>query len=289
MSPATPPPNNKGDDALEDLIVSVSLDGGSALLNPSSPQNKALGWLSSNRFLHLYDDDQKIQRYVLATLYYSTTGESWENNNLWLSDENECDWYTAESENPICDNVGTLDELDLDRNGLSGELPWRELALLSSNLLVMDLFENTLGGQISGQIRRLTSLLVLDLFKNQHTGNLPTQMGMLSSIKYIDMSTNFLSGTIPTELSSLTNLESLWLNNNVLSGTIPTELGLMASLENLYLVSLQSLSLSTKFIFKQLAKLGFFNALPRNQSGNFLGGSVPDELCALNLKAFEQR
>jgi hypothetical protein len=90
-------------------------------------------------------------------------GQGWDNINLWLSDADECKWYSSEMDNEVCNSDRELDEIDLDNNGMSGSLPWRELAILSSQVLVMDYFENDLRGRIPAQLGAFTSLLVLDL------------------------------------------------------------------------------------------------------------------------------
>jgi hypothetical protein len=161
LSPSPSPP--PATDDLQGLVASFSLDGGVALLGTGTPQRRALNWLSGNQFLSAYSVKQIIQRYVMATIYYSTLGEGWDNMKLWLSDADECMWYSSETDYEVCNSYGELDEIDLDANGLSGSLPWRELAILSSQVLVMDYFENDLGGRIPVQLGAFTSLLVLDL------------------------------------------------------------------------------------------------------------------------------
>jgi hypothetical protein len=42
---------------------------------------------------------QIMQRYQLATLYYSTDGENWSNNGTFLSADDECNWFR---ESVIC-------------------------------------------------------------------------------------------------------------------------------------------------------------------------------------------
>ena len=131
------------------------------------------------------------------------------------------------------------------------------LALLSSQLFVLDFFRNDIGGQLETQMGFLSSLLALDLFSNQISGPIPTEIALMTSLKYQDCDTNFLTGTLPTELAGMASLETMWLNNNLLSGTVPSEIGLMASLTSLYLTN------------------------------NFLSGSIPPEMCSMNLENLE--
>ena len=129
-SPGTNPPA----DPLFALLASVSPDGGEALRDPSSPQYEALTWLSSpinnNAFL---PDDRLIQRFVLATFYYSTRGDNWDSSFLWLTSANECLWHTTSSSASVCDHNNRLTELDLRENNLMGSLPL-ELLILSDTL-----------------------------------------------------------------------------------------------------------------------------------------------------------
>ena len=128
----TPSPTTETFASLEALIESVSFDGGAALSDSLSPQNKALTWLASNQNLEDYPEWKIIQRYVLAVFYYSTNGESWKNRNGWLTDEDECSWYTS-NEKGSCDESGAFNRLVLDNNNLMGPLV-TELALLSNSL-----------------------------------------------------------------------------------------------------------------------------------------------------------
>jgi len=112
---------------LIDLISSVSLDEGESLMNNSTPQSKAIQWLGNNTNLANYTDNQKLQRYALATFYYSTGGDKWFNNTGWLADSNECVWDHVTN----CSESGVVLDLTCrcDMN-LYGTLP-DEIALLS--------------------------------------------------------------------------------------------------------------------------------------------------------------
>jgi len=236
-----------------ELISSLLPDNQDDLADPTTPSGQALDWLLGNADLGSYSDRQIIQRFALATLYYSTAGDDWTNNDKWLSDESECSWYTSETSAAICTAQGDIDEIDLDTNNLNGPVPWTELSLIAPQILVLDFFENELSQKLSSDIGSFTSLLVLDVFNNRHTGSLPTELGQLRAIEYLDLSRNIFTGLIPTELSQLTAIKSLLLNTNFISGTIPSELGMLTSLRTLDL------------------------------SQTALQGSVPQELCALQL------
>lgn len=127
LEPPEPPSPLPG---LIELLSAKSSDGGAALQSASSPQNNAVKWLSGNTNLGNYTDERKIQRYVLATLYYSTSGDNWENNRAWLSNSNECSWHS--NYESFC-SESTVNELGLYYNNLDGAIPV-ELALLSNTL-----------------------------------------------------------------------------------------------------------------------------------------------------------
>jgi hypothetical protein len=141
---------------LQDLILSVSLDDGAALVDPLSPQSKALAWLDSNTNLESFDDWQKIQRYVLAMFYYSTNGDGWLIHDGWLTDEHECDWFTSDVE-PTCDENGAFARLALSSNNISGELP-KDLAILSNSLRFIAFQDSNLRGSIPAEYHLLSKL-----------------------------------------------------------------------------------------------------------------------------------
>jgi hypothetical protein len=123
--PPTPSPQEVIQ-ALESLLIPVSFDNGTALRTASSPQNKALIWLSNNTDLNSYLNATKIQRYALATLFYSTNGHSWNEKAYWRTNRTECEWHAVS-----CDDNDSIDRLDLSYNNLVGTIP-NELALMSN-------------------------------------------------------------------------------------------------------------------------------------------------------------
>ena len=61
-----------------------------------APQQLALEWLGKPENTHLSpnkDKNQIIQRYVSATLFYSTNGDKWSNKGSFFSSKQECDWH----------------------------------------------------------------------------------------------------------------------------------------------------------------------------------------------------
>ncbi|GKY97954.1 hypothetical protein MPSEU_000753400 [Mayamaea pseudoterrestris] len=205
------------------LLASRSLDGGAALRNESSPQYEAYRWLSGNDNVNTYSEDRLLQRYSLATLYYSTDGPNWTQVDSWLSNSNECSWF-VQTTTP-CGPANDLTKLELYYNDLGGQLPL-EIALLS-NLVKIDLSggpSRSLSGTIPPSLGALTLLKELKLQNNDLAGPLPTELGELTELIALDLSYNRLSGTIMTELGNLKRLEKLRLSANGLTGSIPVEL-----------------------------------------------------------------
>jgi hypothetical protein len=117
---------------LFDLLSSVSSDQGEALRNSSTPQSMAFNWMvTNNTNLGTLSDYQLIQRYALATLYYSTNGDGWTDNKYWLDNDEECGRWYAYYGQLNCTTTGELSDLILGYNNLTGSIP-KEIGLLTS-------------------------------------------------------------------------------------------------------------------------------------------------------------
>jgi hypothetical protein len=90
--------------------------------NSCSPKNQALLWLSSGmnnggEISNLL----RLQRYVLAIVYYQQGGTKWRRSANWLSEKNACEWEGVE-----CDENMHVRILNLDQNQLTGQVShWR--------------------------------------------------------------------------------------------------------------------------------------------------------------------
>lgn len=128
----TPAPTST-EQVLTSFLSSVSFDNGAAVETASTPQNEAMIWLAGNVNLESYTNEKKIQRYALATFYYSTNGPDWDIEADWLSDLDECLWYTDDI-GAFCSD-GSVSRLDFYQsrsgNNLNGSIPV-EIAFLSS-------------------------------------------------------------------------------------------------------------------------------------------------------------
>ena len=200
---------------------------------------------------------------ALSALYEKTDGDRWFNNTNWLSPP-VSDWHGVTVTN------GTVTELVLSENNLSGHLP-PELGNLS-NLILLALDHNHITGEIPPELGELSNLLLLSLWSNQLSGTIPPELGSLSKLELLSLSENALSGEIPSELAGLSSLMLLYLAFNNLTGEIPHQLG---GLQNLLVLSFWSNQLSGTIPpeFGNLSKLELLSLAENN-----LGGPVPPEL-----------
>ncbi|GMI72469.1 INFLORESCENCE AND ROOT APICES RECEPTOR KINASE [Hibiscus trionum] len=157
--------------------------------------------------------------------------------------------------------------LDFSRNLFSGELSFDIRAL--SSLKMLNLSWNSLVGPVPGTIGELKALDVLDLSQNQLNGSIPMEIGGAYSLKDLRLNANILEGKIPTSIEKCTLLRTLIISQNKLSGPIPVEIGKLSSLENVDL-SFNSL---TGTLPKQLANLPRLSSF--NISHNNLQGELP--------------
>ena len=284
---ATASPTGAATQDLLDFLSGVSFDGGASIQEAGSPQNEAFTWLSSSPDLALFSDDRKLQRYSLATLYYSAGGDNWRNNDGWLSDENECDWFSRSA--AVCDNLGYYTDLSLGFNDLQGTVP-AEMALLSqlksvslsgskdgkltgtvpkefsslSSLTFFSIPDNGFKGQLSDVVEGWPLLEYFDVGSNLFTGTFPQNLTQQAELREIDLSANRFEGSIP-DIGSLTNLERFTLSDNRFSGAFDGALNGLTSLRYLNLQMNQLTSLPNSIGL--LTSLEVFEAYENNVTG----------------------
>ena len=208
------------------------------------------------------------EREALAALYHAMDGPNWNDNTNWLSGAPLNEWHGVST-----DSAGSVIELGLPDNQLSGEIP-PELGNLA-NLEWLGLRGNQLSGAIPPELGSLASLEHLDLGWNQFSGPIPRELGSLANLESLGLNHNLLSGEIPPELGNLANLEILAFNDNQLSGEIPPEMG---NLSKLFLLLLDENQLSGE-IPSELGNL--LKLIGLDLSGNQLSGEIPPELGSL--------
>jgi hypothetical protein len=302
-APTTGAPTLPLVERLAAIIANELPDGGEdflqSLVDPTSPQSKALTWLAQNSRLWSYDMAKMRTRFALANFYYSTDGDNWTENSNWISDSDECTWYAANLVAPCIDREYA--RLVLGDNNLRGTLPY-ELSLLSNSLTKFDI-----GGVLSGQIpidmAELTRLELLRIHGNTLSGLIPASFIELTALTHLELSRSSLTGSVsPQLLRSLTNLEVLDLSRNQLTGLLSSDI---ANLQKLTDLSLQENGLRGAIPFeignlKNLEILRLddnrFSLLPRNVGvlsnlellsirNNDISGTLPTVLGSLrNLK-----
>ncbi|GAB4825872.1 hypothetical protein Ancab_040342 [Ancistrocladus abbreviatus] len=164
--------------------------------------------------------------------------------------------------------------LHLEGNFLGGSIPHEFGNLNSLSDLVLSI--NQLQGPILKEFCNLISLSQLDLSENQLQGPIPREFGNLSSLSQLYLSNNQLQGPIPREFGNLSSLSQLYLSNNQLQGPIPREFGNLSSLSQLDL-SRNQLQGPIPREFVNLSSLSQLDL-----SGNQLQGPIPRELASLS-------
>lgn len=282
--------------------------------NPSSPQAKAYQWMVDDPLLLEYNESRKLQRFALATFYYSTRGDVWGFNNGWMEyNTSECDeWYNMEELigtdisfacHPDDDSLNTLAFFS---NSLEGTIP-PEIALLTRMTHLIIGGNPKLSGSIPTQIWSMPTLFVISLHRNGLSGTLPSEelLAAKDVLRYLDIPMNSgpLTGSIPSEFGAFQYLDYLGLSDNFFTGTLPSELG---QLSNMYYLALDGNTFTGSIpgsIFEDMPLLerlhlrnsDFTGQVPTEVGllsnslwyldidSNFLSGSLPSELGRLSL------
>ncbi|KAK8470286.1 hypothetical protein PHAVU_004G103200 [Phaseolus vulgaris] len=141
--------------------------------------------------------------------------------------------------------VGTLYQLDLSNNKLSGEIPdcWTQF----KSLVYLNMSQNKFSGKIPTSQGSLLELQVLLLRNNNLTGEFSSSLRNCTKLVMLDMTENRLSGSIPDWIGSkLLGLQFLSLGNNTFNGSLPLQI--------FYLKRIQLLDLSLNNLSGQIPK-----------------------------------
>ena len=68
--------------------------------------------------------------------------------------------------------------------------------------------------ELWGEVYIIEYTTELDLYGNSLTGEIPSEIGNLTNLTYLQLRSNQLTGSIPPEIGNLTNLTYLSLSNN---------------------------------------------------------------------------
>ncbi|CAB9511606.1 Leucine Rich Repeat [Seminavis robusta] len=216
-----------------------------ALANSRSPQFKAYQWLvnSINNQTFIQPDLPKwrlIQRFTMATFYYSTRGDYWVKNRGWLDWEtNECSWEQIFdgiifSPEVICNDKGEIKALAFTHaNSMEGAIP-PEISLLGKSLQsIKVIWQLELRGTIPTEFGLLTQLTQLTLAVTNIAGSIPTELGQLQSLQILHLSAIRIHGQIPSEIGRLRNLSEFAVTETDLTGSVPRKLYKLPDLQSL--------------------------------------------------------
>ena len=156
------------------------------------------------------------ERATLTTLYNSTGGTGWNENENWGSAEPVFSWTRV-----LIDTSGHVTALWLHENELSGEIP-SELGSLT-NLARLYLYDNQLTGEIPSELSDLENLENLYLAGNQLSGCIPTGLKDVPENDFADTGLPFCDEELPDVSPDCTDYsESPDLAEKVASGELPS-------------------------------------------------------------------
>ncbi|CAB9523909.1 receptor-like protein kinase [Seminavis robusta] len=261
--------------------------------DPSSPQSRALTWISMVDTL--YEDPSNLkpfemiekvnQRFYLVVFYYTMLQEGQWNNckEPETGESNACvhhntesfgvegQYYNQQQSQPTFRWLSNVDECGW--GGIQcddGE--WASHMWLGGN---------SLEGTLPIELAELRSLKVLDLQQNRLKGRLPPTWGLMavngSSLESIRLDKNALTGTIPKEWAMMnsTSLRELILAHNFFTGSLPSELGLLQGMED-FSVMYNSLTGTLPETFGEMSKLQTIHF-----AKNSFEGRMPASVCDL--------
>jgi len=216
-----------------------------------SPQSQALLWMIENDKEYSTNeqlsDQRKLQRYALASFFYSTYAVThpyldsqlpWKSADKWLSNFNECEWEGITCD-PNVNNGKSITSIVLADNRISGTPPLDlgllgstlETLVLSTNLLYMD----GVHLELFGFLKNLKDLKIDDNYVSSKSG-LPLSLQNLEKLERVVLSYNLLQGQIPSNyFDNLSKLSHLEFESNYISGELPSSLLESESLVYLYM------------------------------------------------------
>jgi len=234
-SPTPPPTITPRAAAILDYINNVSFSA-----NPirypvpvgdvATTEERAVEWLIEDDPLELSverpgDVFSLTQRYSLATLYFGTNGEFWDENEGWLLDEDECMWFHVD----CADDGFTIQQIDLSDNSLHGVLS-ADVGLLSSPTEVYLDINPNLGGTLPDSVGSWELLGVFDVSKTDLTGPLPSGMANWGALRQFSASETRLSGLIPDWIGNWSSLRTFQCGGSNFSGPLPQSMGQWSAL-----------------------------------------------------------
>ncbi|KAJ0925101.1 putative leucine-rich repeat-containing, plant-type, leucine-rich repeat domain superfamily [Helianthus annuus] len=119
----------------------------------------------------------------------------------------------------------TLEFIDISSNGFWGSLHPFLCSSGVTSMIVLNLGNNNLSGDIPECWDKWSWLEFLNLENNSLSGEIPRTLGSLRNLHHLNMHGNKISGRLHSSLMNLTELDVLQLGRNELNGSIPTWIG----------------------------------------------------------------
>ncbi|KAG7346571.1 leucine rich repeat LRR-containing protein [Nitzschia inconspicua] len=249
-----------------------------------TPQRKALAWMATDVNVNSEAHTEKLQRYVLAVLFYSTnmvandhveTPRAWLNADRWMTTAHSCDWTGI-----VCNKDKVIVSIDLERNRLTGRLPL-ELEIIGTFLESLDFTSNAIAmsGSDFNVFRKLPALKTLLMDDNYlyHDQGLPQQMHHLTNLEKLRLSYNLFEGRLGVGenpvIGSMTKLTHLEIESNFLTGTMPTAIGNLDQLVYLYM---RRNNMNFNLNFLKSGKMA--NLFAMWLDDNTITGTIPTEI-----------
>jgi hypothetical protein len=208
-----------------------------------------------------YSDEELLERFAAATLYFSTnkgldqanrSSRSWTASDNWLThDVHLCEWYTTRGESGIfaadCQLMSVPQDAAYFGQSFNDTNQRRQLQQSATEpimrqqrlLQTLELEDNGLHGILPdlalGLLRQLTVLNVRSQ-GDKLWGTIPTSFRFLTNLQelYLDHN-NFTGPALPSELGRLSLLQEYHVQNNrrPLNGSIPSTIGAWTDLRHL--------------------------------------------------------
>ena len=157
------------------------------------------------------------QAQILRTFFACLGGGSWARSDGWPA--LALGGGAAELFGVTADGDGAVTRIELQQNGLRGELPASLGGL--AKLAWLRVFGNAIGGTLPPALGRLGALQRLYLKGNQLTGSIPPELGACAAMVDLGVNENRLTGSLPPELGLLQKLMRLHVEDNPLTGVLP--------------------------------------------------------------------
>jgi hypothetical protein len=173
-SDSSPPPelddsvnDPKRFSAIRERVLTSSITKANNIDKNGTAQNLAIRWLTDDDAAALDpDDDFILQRYALATFYFSRRTKDgkdveWTNMDNWMTEKGICAWFGVNCPPRV---EGGVEVVVYDEN---------------NDVIYLNLTDNNIRATIPSEIAALESLNRVDLGRNRLKGSIPSSIGNL--------------------------------------------------------------------------------------------------------------